>query len=131
MGKLESVQYSAALAVTWAWKGTSRDKLYDELGWESLHFQRLSRRLIPFYKIVNNLTPDYKRYPIPNPQEATCELRRRAVIGQVFAITKGFKSSFYSNCLLEWDRLDQDIKQSNSITIFKRRLFSIIRPPAK
>ena len=36
MEKLESVQYSAALAVTGAWKGTSREKLYEELGWESL-----------------------------------------------------------------------------------------------
>ena len=64
MEKLESVQYSAALAVTGAWRGTSRDKLYDELGWESLNFRRWSRRLILFYKIVNNLTPDYTRYPI-------------------------------------------------------------------
>ena len=37
MEKLESVQYSAALAVTGAWKGTSREKLYDELGWETLN----------------------------------------------------------------------------------------------
>ena len=36
MEKLESVQYSAALAITGAWKGTSRQKIYDELGWESL-----------------------------------------------------------------------------------------------
>ena len=33
--KLESVQYSAALAVTGVWKGTSRQKIYGELGWES------------------------------------------------------------------------------------------------
>ena len=33
MSKLESVQYSAALAVTGTWRGTSRDKLYSELGW--------------------------------------------------------------------------------------------------
>ena len=32
MEKLESVQYSAALAVTGAWKETSREKLFDELG---------------------------------------------------------------------------------------------------
>ena len=31
MEKLESVQYSAALAVTGAWRGTSREKLYNEL----------------------------------------------------------------------------------------------------
>ena len=40
MEKLESVQYSAALAVTGAWKGASRDKLYNELGWESLNLRR-------------------------------------------------------------------------------------------
>ena len=32
MEKLESVQYSAALAVTGTWRGTSREKLYTELG---------------------------------------------------------------------------------------------------
>ena len=34
---LESVQYSAALAVTGAWRGTNTDKIYEELGWESLY----------------------------------------------------------------------------------------------
>ena len=34
MVKLESVQYSAALAVTGTWRGTSRERLYSELGWE-------------------------------------------------------------------------------------------------
>ena len=70
MEKLESTQCSAAIAVTDAWKDTSREKLYDELGWESLNLRRWSRRLILFYKIVNNLTPDYTRYPIPNLQES-------------------------------------------------------------
>ena len=32
----EKIQYQAALAVTGAWQGTSRVKLYEELGWESL-----------------------------------------------------------------------------------------------
>ena len=54
MGKLESVQYSAALAVTGAWRGTSQEKLYAELGWESLNFRRWNRRLTLFFKIVNN-----------------------------------------------------------------------------
>ena len=51
-------------------------------------------------------------------------------LGRFFSRTKGFKSSFYSNCLFEWDRLDQYIRQFNSLPTFKRRLFSIIRPPA-
>ena len=45
MEKLKSVQYSAALAVTGAWRGSSREKLYAELGWESLSCRRWSRRL--------------------------------------------------------------------------------------
>ena len=65
MEKLESVQYSAALAVTGAWKGTSRANLYAELGWESLNLRRWSRRLALLYKIVNNLTPSYMAEPIP------------------------------------------------------------------
>ena len=59
MEKLESVQYSAALAVTGTWRGTSRDKLYIDLGWESLSSRRWSRRLTLFYKFVNNISPEY------------------------------------------------------------------------
>ena len=55
MEKLESVQYSAALAVTGTWRGTSREKLCAELGWESLSSRRWSRRLTLFYKMMNNL----------------------------------------------------------------------------
>ena len=40
MEKLEFVQYFAALAVTGTWRGTSREKLYAELGWESLSARR-------------------------------------------------------------------------------------------
>ena len=65
MEKIESVQYSAALAITGAWRGTSQQKLYAELGWESLSSRRWSRRLTLFYKIVNNLAPDYTMDPIP------------------------------------------------------------------
>ena len=64
MEKLESAQYSAALAVTGTWRGTSREKLYTELGWESLSCRRWSRCLTLFYKFVNNLTPEYTLDPI-------------------------------------------------------------------
>ena len=38
--KLESVQYKAALAITGATQGSSREKLYQELGLESLKLRR-------------------------------------------------------------------------------------------
>ena len=47
--RLESVQYSAALAVAGAWKGTSYDKLLDESGWEYLYHRRWFSRLSHFF----------------------------------------------------------------------------------
>ena len=59
MQKLESVQYNASLAITGCFRGTSRDKLYSELGLESLADRRFYRRLIAFYKIVNKKAPQH------------------------------------------------------------------------
>ena len=36
MQKIESLQYNAALAINGAWRGTSTDRIYEELGWETL-----------------------------------------------------------------------------------------------
>ena len=107
------------------------DELYNELGWESLNLRRWSRRLTLFYKIVNNLTPDYTRNPVPHPHESNYDLRRNATVGQILARTQAFKSSFYPHCLSEWDRLDPNIRLSSSVNIFKKKLLSIIRPPPK
>ena len=55
LAKLESVQYNAALAITGALRGTSRAKLYQELGSESLQKRRWYRKLCYFLKIFNSL----------------------------------------------------------------------------
>ena len=59
MEAIERVQYQAALIITGSWKGTSRNKLYDELGWESLSDRRWGRRLVKFFKIHRRLSPPY------------------------------------------------------------------------
>ena len=51
--KLGKVQYRACLAITCAIQGTSRTKLYDELGLHSLIKRRCCNKLISFYKIVD------------------------------------------------------------------------------
>ena len=61
MEKLESVQHSAALAVSRTWRGTSKERLYEELGWESLSARRWYRCLVLLYKFINSTTPDYTR----------------------------------------------------------------------
>ena len=88
MEKLESVQYSAALAVTETWRGTSREKLYIDLGWESLSSRRWSRPFNLFYKFLNNLSPEYTVDPIPPLHQSQYRLRNQDVIGQLKARTK-------------------------------------------
>ena len=49
--KLESVQYNAALAITGDIRGSSREKLYPELGFDSLTSLRWYRKLNLFFKL--------------------------------------------------------------------------------
>ena len=49
--KLESFQYNVCLALSGAINGSSRGKLYQELGLEFLQRRRWYRRLCSFYKI--------------------------------------------------------------------------------
>ena len=63
--RFEQTQYSAALAVTDAWSGTNRQRLYEELGWESLYHRRWYRRLCQFFKLVKSRSPGYLFDEIP------------------------------------------------------------------
>ena len=57
--KLESIQYNACLAITGAIRGTSMEKLYQELGLESFQLRRWYRKLGMFYKIYKSKSPQY------------------------------------------------------------------------
>ena len=81
--KIESVQYNAALAAL-----TSKEKLYQELGFESLKDRRWLRRLCYLYKIVNTKQPAYLYDLIPPFQD-------HRVIKVVFM------SHFDKQCLLK------------------------------
>ena len=67
--KLESTQYSAALAVSGARRGKNTDKLYEELGREILYYKSWCRRLCHFYNLRNDQRPLYLFSEIP--QERT------------------------------------------------------------
>ena len=106
MEKIESVQYYAALAITGTWRGASRQELCAELGRESLSSRRWSRRLTLFYKIINNLAPDYTMDPIPQLHQSHYSLSKKDVVGRIMARKEKFKSSFYPHCLREWNDIE-------------------------
>ena len=73
--KIESIQYNCALAITGAIKGTSREKLYRELGLEYLVQRRWFRRLSYFYRINSSKLPHYLFQLIP-----TCDKSRIVIL---------------------------------------------------
>ena len=63
--KTEKAEYDAALVITGSIRGTSWEKLYAELGLESLKFRRWFRKLACFYKIQSTGLPKYLLQLIP------------------------------------------------------------------
>ena len=63
--KLEVIQYKGALAITGAIQGTSHDRIYAELGLESLKDRRWYKRLTCMFKIMNEQAPHYLINVIP------------------------------------------------------------------
>ena len=57
--KVESIQYNASLVITGAIRGTSNEKLFKELGLESLQHSWWYRKLCCFYKILKDQSPKY------------------------------------------------------------------------
>ena len=124
--KLESVQYKAALAITGAIQGTSREKIYQELGLESLKNRRWYKRLCCMFKIINEEAPNYLINLIPKNQHTI--VTRNSNIPAFYCRTDCFKYSFFPSTLKDWFNLNEYIRNSESIAIFKNRLLSLIRP---
>ena len=125
--RLERTQYSAALAVTGAWRGTSRQRLFEELGWESLYQRRWYRRLCHFFNLKKTRRPAYLFDEIPAERNVSYSFRRQREY-QPTGRTARFASTYFQNALFEWNLLDQNIKYSNTLAEFKRKLLAVIRP---
>ena len=124
--KIESAQYKAALAITDAIQGTSREKIYQELGLESLKNRRWYKRLSCMFKIMNEEAPKYLTNLIPKSQQTIAT--RNSNTPNFYCRTDCFKNSFFPSTLKDWLSLYVSIRNSESITIFKSRLLSFIRP---
>ena len=124
---IESVQYNAALAITGAVRGTSREKLCQELGFESLQQRRWYRKLCCLFKIINNQSPSYLFQLVPSPNIRYFS-RNSENIPQLRTKHDFFKNSFFPSTIKEWNNLDPHIKKSKSISIFKSNILKFIRP---
>ena len=128
MESIERIQYNAARVITGTWKGTSTNKLYEELGWESLSDRRWSRRLIQFFKIHKGLTPAYLSENLP-PKRRLLYGKMNPNIYQIIPCkTSRYKKSFFPDVINSWNNLEIDFHESKSLAIFKKKINVLIRP---
>ena len=92
--KIESIQYSACLAITGAIRGTSKERLYKELGLESLQDRRWYRKLCYLNKIVVNKSPNYLLSVVP-ASNTICNTRNTNYIPLMNIRHNLFKNTFF------------------------------------
>jgi hypothetical protein len=117
MEMLESIQYQAGLIATGCWQKTSRLKLYEELGWESLDSRRSSRRLFTYHKIISQTAPNYlSDYVLSEP----------APDGR----SQRYKRTFFPDCFTNWSSLDPALRSLDFLK-FKKSIIKSSRPAKK
>ena len=117
--KLEQVEYSAALAVTGTWRGTSRQNLYEELGCETLYHRRWYRRLTHFFCLRRSKSPEHLFNEIPQERQLTYNLRNPSAYEQPAARTVRFSNTYFRNTLFEWNSLDSEIQNATTLRVQK------------
>ena len=128
MDLIERVQYKAALIVSGCWQGTSREKLYEELGWESLSDRRWARRLTILYKINSGHVPLYLPGHFPKRNETSLNHRNRTDNTPLIR-TERYENSFFPYTIKEWKKLNEESILKHSVPSFKKHLNEFIRPP--
>ena len=129
MEKVEQIQYQAALAVTGAWQGTSRVKVYEELGWESLSDRRMSRRVLQLFKIVDRKTPNYLHEKLPENRIILIDLPD--VFRNIRCRTDRYSKSFFPDATSNWNKIITSFDNLPSFEVLKGHLVSLIRPENK
>ena len=117
--------FSIMQAITGCIHGTSEEKIYNELGIESLYNRRTLNRLLCLYKIKNNLLPEYPNNDIPHLPNLHNTRHHRST--WIPTRTNKYKNSFFPHSVNAWNNLSNLIKASPSINIFKKRYTDFFR----
>ena len=88
----------------------------------------MKHRLLLLYKILNNLSPEYLSSLIPPTVNniSRYNLRNAHNIQTIDSRITPYFNSFLPSSIREWNNLSLDVRNSDSIIIFKRKLNSDI-----
>ena len=117
INKLENVQVESARIVTGGTRLVSLSNLYIETGWEKLKDRRERHRTIQFYKMSNNLTPQYLSNLIPQNFGMIHDhnTRHTSRIPPIRTLTSLYASYFIPSSVQLWNQQPENIKSSRSV----------------
>ena len=91
--KLESLQYNASLVITGAIRGSSTEKIYDELSLEYSKSRRWYRKMNCLYKVVKTESPSYLFDFMPN-SDRQCQTKNLGNVPSFFVKHDYFNNYF-------------------------------------
>ena len=103
----KKIQTEAARIATGATKLISIRNFYNEIGWQTLEKRRINHKLILFYKMYNNLTPDYLSSLVPSSvnEASHYNLRNANDVQTINARTALYFNSFLPSVIREWNSI--------------------------
>ena len=127
--QLESIHIEAARVITGATKLCSIEKLFADLGWESLQKRHNKHKLVIFYKILHGIAPTYLSDIIPPviQDTTTYNIRNAGNIKKYRVQTNLFSNSSFPSTVRAWNYLLNDIKNAPSVVSFKYNLTKNLR----
>ena len=93
--RIESARCNADLGITGAIRGTSKETIYQELGFETMKEKKWFRRLCSFYEMLSNQALAYL-YGLLSPSNRHYNTHYYSKIRQIFCRTDTFSNSFLS-----------------------------------
>ena len=127
MEKVEKIQYQAALAVSGTWQGSSRTKLYEQLGWETLSDRRKCRRILQIHKIENEKTPSYLKNKLP-AQRRPQRNGNVVTYHKMRCRTNRYTNSFFPDAISSWNISMSHFSNMPTFSLLKKHLLSLFRP---
>ena len=100
---------------------------HQELGLESLERRRWFSKLCFFFKTFENKSPDYLFRIIPQ-RRSSCITRNSDEISLFKAKNYFHKNLFYPSATIEWNNLNQGLRNSESYTLFHSNILKFVRP---
>ena len=121
---LGKIQLEAARIATGTTKLVSVQKLYDEIGWETLGVERRKHKLVLFYKMYSDIAPSYLSSLVPRPDQTTSRysLRNANNIRTIHSRTSQYYNCFLPTVIRDWNDLPCSDRIVDTVDDFKRQL---------